>query len=361
MSCSFKKIVVKVGTQVLANPDGSLDLQAMEAIVRQLANLKQQGIQVVLVSSGAVGAGRSLVQLPANINRVVRRQVLASVGQVKLMNLYAEQFGVSGLHCAQVLATKEDFRDRQHYINMKNCLLALQRNNLIPIVNENDVVAISELMFTDNGELAALVAAMVNAEALIILSSVDGVLDGPPTDPNSRVIPVIDASTGDYSPVITAERSSFGRGGMQTKFRMAQRAAQVGITTFIANGKRSDILLDILSGNGLCTRFEPSAQGLSNLKKWIAYSDAEHKGSVQINAGAKEALQHKERISSLLPVGVTGIEGDFERGDMIQVLDENGVIIALGLAQYGAEKARQWMGQKGKKPLIHYDYMVLTG
>ncbi|MCL4154138.1 UNVERIFIED_CONTAM: hypothetical protein GTU68_005369, partial [Idotea baltica] len=168
----YKRLVVKVGTNVLARPDGLLDITSISQLVDQIADLKTRGVDVILVSSGAVGAGRSMMDIPEGLNKVVRRQVLSSIGQVRLMEIYRQLFSNHQLFCAQVLATKEDFRDRQHYINMQNCFLALLRDRVVPVVNENDVVAITELMFTDNDELAGLVAAMTNADGLVILSSV---------------------------------------------------------------------------------------------------------------------------------------------------------------------------------------------
>ena len=191
---AYKRMVIKVGTNVLTHKDGLLDLTNISNLVDQLVYLKRQGIEVILVSSGAVGAGKSMLSIPSELNKVVRRQVLSAVGQVRLMEIYRQFFANYQLFCAQLLVTKEDFRDRQHYINMRNCFLALLRDEVVPVVNENDVVSISELMFTDNDELAGLVAAMVNAEALVILSNIDGVLDGPPELESSQVIPEIDAN-----------------------------------------------------------------------------------------------------------------------------------------------------------------------
>jgi glutamate 5-kinase len=355
----MRLIVVKVGTNVLAREDQLLDVTGISRLVDQLAELKRLGVEVLLVSSGAVGAGRSMMPAPQGMSRVVRRQVLAAIGQVKLMELYRQLFSNYGLFCAQVLATKEDFRDRQHYLNMKNCLQALLRDNIVPVVNENDVVAIDELMFTDNDELAGLVAAMTNAEALIILSSVDGFLDGPPEDPSSKVIPEIDPNEKKWLDFILPSRSSFGRGGMHTKFRIAQKAANVGIHTIIANGKRPGILLDIFNGTFTGTRFVAKGP-VSGIKKWLAYNELERKGKVFINEGAVQAITSDERISSLLPVGIVRVEGEFEKGDLVRILDEKGEEIGLGVAQYGAETAREHMGQKGKKELIHYDYLFVS-
>ncbi|MEL6864311.1 MAG: glutamate 5-kinase, partial [Bacteroidota bacterium] len=255
-----KKVVVKVGTNVLTQAEGLPHITAISQIVDQLAQLKKQGFHIILVSSGAVGAGKGLLGSSTEMNKVVRRQVYAAVGQIRLMNIYSELLANYGLHCAQLLATKEDFRDRSHYLNMKNCFQALLRDQIIPIVNENDVVAVSELMFTDNDELAGLIASMINAHAFIILSNVDGVYNGPPNAPDSQLIPIIESDDKKILAAISPSRSSFGRGGMSTKFRIARKAAQVGIHTYVANGRRPNILIDILNNDFVGTYFKASAQ-----------------------------------------------------------------------------------------------------
>lgn len=354
----YKKIVIKVGTNVLTKEDGLLDMTTISHLVDQIASIKKQGIEVILVSSGAVGAGKSMITVYNHLNKIVRRQVLSAIGQVRLMNTYMQLFSNYRLFGAQVLATKEDFRDRVHYLNMKNCFQALLRDNIIPIVNENDVIAVSELMFTDNDELAGLVAAMTNADALIILSNVDGVLNGSPDDPKSKVILEIAADDKKVLNLIAPTRSSFGRGGMHTKLRIAQKAAKVGIETIIAKGKRHHILLDIVKGNFIGTRFKAKTT-LSNVKKWIAYNHEEQKGKVYINKGAELALCSTEKISSLLPIGVIKMEGEFKKGDILQVLNERGEMIGLGMAQYNVKTAQQNIGKKDKKALIHYDYLLI--
>lgn len=353
------RIVVKVGTNVLAREDGQLDVTNISHLVDQIAHLKTENkVEVILVSSGAVGAGLGMYPLPNMTSKVVRRQVLSAIGQVRLMELYRQLLDNQGLFCAQVLATKADFSGRGHYINMRNCLLALLQEKVVPIINENDVVSVSELMFTDNDELAGLVAAMLNADALILLSSVDGVLTGPPDEPASEVIPFIAPDDQQWLRAIAPSKSSFGRGGMQTKFRIAQKAAKVGITTYIANGRTPHILTSILSGSYVGTCFRP-ADKVSGLKKWVAYSGGEGKGQVRINAGAVSALQSKTKISSLLPVGIVAVKGDFEKGDLIRILSEDGRLIGIGKAQYGHETARAYLGQQGKRALVHYDYLYM--
>lgn len=354
----MKKIVVKVGTNVLTQPDGLIDAQAIELLVEQIAAAKNKGFAVILVSSGAVGAGRSILKVTEELSKVERRQVFAAVGQVYLMELYRKYFAQHGLFCAQVLATKEDFRDRAHYLNMRNCFQALLRDNIVPVVNENDVVSVTELMFTDNDELAALVAAMIGADTLLILSSVDGVLDGPPSNPGSKVISEVRPGDQQALSFVSDARSSFGRGGMQTKFRMAQRAAQVGINTYIANGKHPGAILDILEGRPLGTHFV-ALNRPSRRKTWLAYQSTGDKAVVYINEGAISALKTTGKATSLLPVGIIRIEGEFQRGDLLRIAGADGKSIGLGIAQYGSATARQHIGNQGKKPLVHYDYLYV--
>lgn len=253
----YERIVVKVGTKVLSKDDGTIDADVMRHLAEQIAALKKNS-EVVLVTSGAVGMGRSLLTLAEDTDGVVQKQVFAAVGQVKLMSIYAELFAGQGLVCAQVLATKEDFRDEQHYRNMKNCLENLLRDNVIPVVNENDVVAVAELLFTDNDELAGLIASQLGAQAVVILTSVDGVLTGDPKDSATTVIPEIHLSDiASFQKYITHEKTGSGRGGMQTKFSVAEKLAAKGITTHIVNGKKKNVLVDVVAGKKLGTRFVP--------------------------------------------------------------------------------------------------------
>lgn len=358
MKNKYRKIVVKIGTNVITGENGLLDINVIENIVFQIAELKKQKIEVIVVSSGAMGAGRSLIKLSEKSNDVVRRQILASVGQPRLIHTYSELFSGYGYFCAQILATKEDFRDRIHYLNMRNCFFALLQDNIIPIVNENDVVSVTELMFTDNDELAGLIASMMNVDALVILTNVDGIFDGNPADKSSRLISVINPDESSFRSYISPEKSQFGRGGMITKCGIAHKMSLVGITTHIVNGKTKNILLDINSQKNYGTKFLPK-KDTSNVKKWIAHSEGFEKGTIYINEGAQAALLLKDKAVSLLPVGIINIEGDFEKGDIVKICNQKKQQVGLGLAQYSSQRAKQIAGQKGHKPLIHYDYLFL--
>ena len=247
----YKRIVVKVGTGVISNAKGQLDEGVLKGIVDQIVHLREKKVEVVLVTSGAVGAGKSILSPKSTGSPVIEKQLYAAVGQVKLMTTYAQLFGQHGYSCAQVLATKEDFRDEMHYENMKNCFNALLPDGVVPIVNENDVVATTELMFTDNDELAALVVAQLKADALIILTSTDGILDA-----NKKTVPEVRAdNTAEVMNCITPDTSSGGRGGMRTKFAMALELAKKGTGVYVANGKSENVLTEILAGIPQGTKF----------------------------------------------------------------------------------------------------------
>lgn len=358
MSHHYQRVIIKIGSNVLTKKNGLPDVARITHLVDQIAAIKQQGREVILVSSGAVASGRSLISIDEKVNAVATRQLLASIGQVKLINTYAHLFEQYQLLCSQVLVTKEDFRDRMHYLNMKNCLEILLQHGVIPVVNENDVVSVTELMFTDNDELAGLIASMLNAQALIILSNVDGIYDGDPKTPGTKVIERIEGSAASLASFITSGKSQFGRGGMLTKSHMAQKVAQLGISVHIANGTRDGILTDVLAGKAVHTHFVPN-KNTSGKKKWIAHSENFAKGVVQINEGARTVLT-SQKATSLLPVGIVKIEADFQKGDIIKLIDEHGRQVGLGIAEYGADKARERIGQKKQRPLVHYDYLYLN-
>jgi len=354
MKLGYKKIIVKVGSNVITQANGLPDEGRINHLVDQLAAIKQQGIEVILVSSGAVAAGRSLIKVSEKQDAVTTRQLLAAIGQVKLINTYSNFFAAHQIKCAQVLVTKEDFRDRAHYLNMKNCMQILLQNDVIPVVNENDVVSVTELMFTDNDELAGLIASMLNADALIILSNVNGIYDGDPKVEGSQVIEEVSGTVSNLASFIQTGKSQFGRGGMITKSTMAQKVAKLGITVHIANGTQDDVLISLLNQELIHTKFIPE-KSKSGKKKWIAHSETAATGVVKLNDGAKTVLT-SGRATSLLPVGIIEIQTDFLKGDVIKIVDEQNNLIGLGIAEYGSDKARERIGQKKQKALVHYDY-----
>jgi len=358
MAKDKKLLTIKVGSNVLTNPDGLPDKEVITSISRQIADLKKQGHQVLLISSGAVAAGRSIYHFPKKTDTIAQKQVLSSIGQVKLISLYKEIFDQQDIICSQVLVTKEDFRSRNHYLNMQNCLTALLNNDILPIINENDVISVTELMFTDNDELAGLVSSMMNSDMLIILTNVDGVYDGDPNQKNTQLIDVFDPKKVNLELIKTnGNKSDFGRGGILTKCNTAQKIARMGIPVHIANGKSADIIFKILNREKVGTFF-PSRKSTSGIKKYIAHAYEEPKGEIIVNEGAVKVLR-SDKANSLLPVGIVKIYGKFKKGDIIKIVDENRKEIGIGIARYSHKKAREVIGLKNQKPIIHYDHLYL--
>lgn len=356
----MKRIAVKIGSNVLTRKDGTLDVTQMSALVDQLAALHHEGYELVLISSGAVASGRSEVKVSKKLDAVSSRQLYSAVGQAKLINRYYELFRDHGLRCGQVLTTKESFGSRIHYLNQKHCMEVMLENGVIPIVNENDTISVTELMFTDNDELSGLIATMMGMDALVILSNVDGIYTGNPSDQNAQLISVVESTKTDLSVYVQASRSLFGRGGMLTKCRIAQKVADEGILVIIANGKRPNVLLELLTEGSStpCTRFLPSSKPVSSVKKWIAHSEGFAKGEIRINRGAEVALLAPE-ANSLLLVGVTKVEGEFEKDDIVRIVKEDGKSLGLGCVGYSSDEARRLIGSRDRKPLIHYDYLYM--
>ena len=359
MEQEFTRIAVKVGSNVLARRDGTLDVTRMSALVDQIAELDKSGVEIILISSGAVASGRSEIHPQKKLDSVDHRQIIKKKKKTKLINRYYELFREHGIPVGQVLTTKENFSTRRHYLNQKNCMTVMLENGVIPIVNENDTISVSELMFTDNDELSGLIASMMDAQALIILSNIDGIYNGSPADPESSVIREIEHGK-DLSSYIQASKSSFGRGGMLTKTNIARKVADEGITVIIANGKRDNILVDLLQHpeETICTRFIPSNEPVSSVKKWIAHSEGFAKGEIHINECATDIL-NSEKAASILPIGITHIEGEFEKDEIVRIMDFQGNQVGVGKANCDSKQAREAMGKHGKKPVIHYDYLYI--
>jgi glutamate 5-kinase len=355
-----KRIVVKVGSNVLTRDDGTLDVTRMSALVDQLCYLKRQGMEVILVSSGSIACGRREIDVDKRLDSVEQRQLYSAVGQVKLINLYYELFREYNMHIGQVLTMKESFATRREYLNQRACMEVMIENGIIPVVNENDTVSVTELMFTDNDELSGLIASMMDAHVLVILSNIDGIYDGSPQDPDSNVIRKI-LPDDDVSKFIQTAKSGFGRGGMTSKYNTSRKVADEGIRVIIANGERDNILIDLLEkpDDTVHTEFMPRIDNVSSVKKWIAHSAGFAKGTVHINDCAVRVLAKRNSAASLLPVGITSIDGDFEEGDIVNIVDADGKRIAVGRVSYGSDEARALIGKHDKKPLVHYDYLYM--
>ncbi len=357
-----RRIVVKIGSNVLTRPDGRPDITHMAQIAGQVAGIRAHGDQVVLVSSGAVACGRSMVSPGSSLDAVGCRQVFSAVGQIKLLNIYSAMFAEYGITVGQVLTQKDNFSNRHAYLNQRSCIDALLESGVLPILNENDTTSLTELMFTDNDELAGLVASMTDASLLVILSNVDGIYTGDPGDPASALIRRVNPGD-DLSGVIVARKSGFGRGGMGTKYGVARRLAAEGVDVVIANGVRPGILRDIVLGgpdvgDTPCTHFVAAPAAISPVRRWLARSSSFAKGTIHVNQDAAEILL-SDRAVSLLPVGATAIDGTFDEGDIVAVADPKGRRIAVGRAACDADTARAALGQHGGRPLIHYDYLFI--
>lgn len=373
MEQQLTRIAVKIGSNVLTRRDGTLDVTRMSALVDQVAELHKAGVEIILVSSGAVASGRSEIHPAKKLDSVDQRQLFSAVGQAKLINRYYELFREHGIPVGQVLTMKENFATHRHYLNQKNCMTVMLENGVIPIVNENDTISVSELMFTDNDELSGLIASMMDAQVLIILSNIDGIYNGSPADPASEVIRKIEHGK-DLSSYIQTSKSSFGRGGMLTKTNIARKVADEGITVIIANGKRDNILVDLLhqelpslfpdvqssalDSQLTYTRFIPAPQPVSSVKKWIAHSEGFAKGELHIDDCATKVLASDKAVS-ILPIGITDVRGEFEKDDIVRIIDFEGNPIGVGKANCSSEQAREAMGKHGKKPVVHYDYLYI--
>ena len=356
----FSRVAIKVGSNVIAKADGSLNTGRILRLVEEIAILHKKGIEVILITSGAVAAGRSEMTPSKKTSIISARQIWAAIGQVKLMGTYQFLFGKYGIQAGQLLATKDSFRDRMHYLNMKNCISAMLENKVLPVVNENDTISITELMFTDNDELSGMISSMMDCGSLLILSNVDGIYTGKPGYEDSQLIREVNGNFDDLSQYISSSKSGFGRGGMLTKCYIAKEIASEGIDVYIANGTRDSIITDIIREKDVpCTRFIGADKKKTGVKKWLSHSETFAKGIVYVNKGAREALLG-DKATSLLMIGVLKIEGFFKKGDIIRIYDDKGNQIGLGKSQYDSEKAELYLGEKRKKPLVHYDYLLIN-
>jgi glutamate 5-kinase len=354
------RIAVKVGSNVITNADGSLNTGRMLRIVEQIAVLVKQGHKVILISSGAVAAGRGDLRPSRKTSLISSKQIWAALGQVKLISNYQFFFGKYGILAGQVLATKESFGDRLHYLNMKNCITGMLENGVLPIVNENDTISVTELMFTDNDELSGMISSMMDCTTLILLSNVDGIFTGTPGLPGSELLKTVDAGSLNIENYISSSKSTFGRGGMLTKYTIAREIAGEGINVYIANGLRDSIINDIVDRKEVpCTRIVAATGNKNGVKKWLSHSETFARGIVFVNRGATEVLV-SGRPSSLLMIGVSKIDGFFKKGDIVRIFDDKGKQIGIGKSEYDSEKAESYIGEKRKKPLVKYDYLLIN-
>lgn len=354
------KIVIKVGTQSILSADGTPFEPVMQGLVEQIVSLKNAGHQVILVSSGAVASGRKVARevLGREYGSLIgEKQLLAALGQPELVHRYTMMFKQYQMLAAQLLLTKNDFQTRQHYLNISRLLRELlEQPQIIPIINENDSVAIEELMFTDNDELAGLIAAQLNADKLIILSNVEGVFTGDPRDPSSSLISIIDPAKN--WPEVSSEKSTHGRGGMISKMSTARKMSGLGITTHIASMAEPSVILRIINAEPLGTSILP-ARKKSSIKRWMACNTNKNRGAIVINPRLATIIRDNQRVLSILPVGIEKSQGDFKRGDLIDIVCREGNTIGIGIARYDSIRLSELLGQKDKPEFIHYDHLHL--
>ncbi len=359
--------VVKIGTNVLSRPDDTLDLDRLHVLADQIDRVRAAGKKVVLVSSGAVGAGIGLLGLPGRPTDLPHLQAAAAAGQAHLIRHWDEQFRRHGYHAAQILLTASDVESRTRYLNVRNTLFTLFEYGAVPVVNENDTISVDEVKFGDNDHLAAMVTNLLPAPLLIVLTSVDGLFDGPPDDPGSRVVPLVAEWTDDLLDHVAPETSSRGRGGMGSKLQAIRTATAVGENVIVANGRSDTVLDDVLAGHEVGTLFLADGQSVTAWKRWIGYT-VEPKGRLVLDDGARRAILEHGR--SLLAIGVTEVSGDFEQGEVVALVGPDGREFARGLANYPARDVRLVRGRRTDaiadvlgslpyKEVVHRDNLVV--
>ena len=337
-----RRILVKAGSAVLTDSQG-LDRPAIESLVEQVSALHKRGICTVLVTSGAAAAGRAVLKGRTEVRGIPDRQAAAAVGQSRLMHCYDEMFAARGITSAQILLTREDLRDRHRFLNARNAFSRLTSWGVIPIVNENDTVAVQELQFGDNDTLGSLLLNLVEADLFVNLTSAAGVrADNPDRNPDAGIMPCIEDVHSLNLTDLCGAKTSVGTGGMYSKLLAARRAAQLGVPTLILPGREPDVLRRAMQGEELGTWVRSELRGISRRKFWLAYNQVAS-GSVHVDAGAAKALLHKG--GSLLPGGVFRVEGSFQQGALIRVLHE-GQSLGVGLSNYSAADLKKIMGLK---------------
>lgn len=361
------RIVVKVGTSVLTGGTPRLKAQHMLAIVEQMAALHQAGHEVVLVTSGAVAAGRDRLGFPALDSSLPVKQMLSAVGQGLLMQRYSDLYHLFEIVVAQVLLTRDDLSHRTRFLNARDTLLTLIEQRIVPVINENDTIATEEIRVGDNDNLSALVAALIEADALIILSDIDGLFTADPrSSAGARLIEQVTQIDADLFRLAGGSRTGLGTGGMLTKLQAAQLATRSGVTTYIASGHAPNVIARLLAGEAAGTRFEPQAGRVESRKRWLLVDRA--MGRLGVDDGAARVLL--QGAASLLPVGLTTVEGEFKRGATVSVITPDGREIAHGLASYDSAALNKLIGVRSSRiqetlgytygdAVIHRNNMVL--
>ena len=365
---NIQKIVVKVGTSTLSNEDGGLNIEKIKKIVSELSNLSNKGYDVVLVTSGAVGAGMGRLNMTERPKTLSEKQALASVGQVALTHLYQLLFQEYGKIIGQILLTRGDFSDRRRYLNARNVCNTLLKNKIIPVINENDAVVSNELKVGDNDTLSALVSGLIDADLLIILSDVQGLYNkNPQKYEDANLIEIVGKIDDDIKKTADGEGSKFGTGGMITKIIAAEMATKIGTNMVIASGDDPKNISRIVEKENIGTLFTKKNKKISSKKYWLAYG-TNKKGLLTIDEGAEKALF---KGKSLLPVGIKSFEGDFDKGTVLKIMNMKNENIATGISNYSSdeialikghrsEDIEKILGHKYDDVVVHIDNMVVT-
>jgi len=364
-----KRIVVKIGSSSLTSPIGGLDMENLQKFTGEVSKIKDNDLEVIIVSSGAIAAGLKYLNIKERPKKYSILQAVAAVGQHDLMRVYSSFFFKNNKKVGQILVTREDTSRREQYLNIKNTIISLLDLDVIPIINENDSVALDEIKFGDNDTLAALVAGLIEADLLVILSDIDGLFDkNPQVNLDARLIAVVDNITEEIEKVAGGIGSSYGSGGMVTKIRSAKICSFSGIPMVIANSRESCVIQRILDGENMGTFFIPEEKKrITGMKRWIAFGMVT-KGSIKIDKGAEEAIVKKGK--SLLPVGVVAVDGCFKKGDNIMVVSADTRIVAKGISNLASENIGMIKGKHEKEILdifgpdlccevIHRDNLVV--
>ncbi len=380
-----KRIVVKIGTNVIGGSREQFDMNRVDALSQQIAGLVGRGYEVVVVSSGSIGAGVRQLGLPRRPHSLPELQATASVGQTKLVACYDQSFRKHALHAGQILLTRDDFDSRERYLNASNTIHALFANNCVPVINENDTISTDEIQFGDNDLLAALVTHLIQADLLVLLTSAPGLCARPPF-PDSLIMP--DLATGSESEsqfgvrvsivkslennvfeMVASEKTPDGTGGMGSKLKAAKMALDAGEAVVIADGREADVLSRLLEGEDVGTLLLPAEERLESRKRWICFT-RRAQGTIFVDDGAETALT--SRGKSLLPSGILSVKGAFRRGDTVNICNKNGAQVARGLTNYSADDVRKIKGLKTAQipellgsdrfdEVVHRDNLVLTG
>jgi glutamate 5-kinase len=342
-----RRIVVKVGSSILASVEKGLHHDVFGHLTKEISELKRQGYEIVLVSSGAIASGMEKLGYKTRPKSITQKQATAAVGQTRLMNIYEGYFSRYQQMVAQILLTHDDLSHRRRFLNARNTLLTLLELGIIPIVNENDTVVVDEIKFGDNDNLSALITNLIEADLLIILTDIDGLCDRDPrVHPDAKCIPLIEDIDVDMGAIIGQTTSEMGVGGMASKIQAAKKASRFGIPTVVACGTKREVLHQILKGKEIGTLILPKVETLSSRKHWIAFN-LKPKGDVLVDEGAKKAIVQKGK--SLLPSGVLEVRGAFDRGDSVSCVGPRGKEFARGLVNYNAQELDRIKGLQSKQ------------